>query len=102
MLPPLHRGPQFSSLGKESKLPCQRCGAVQTAEVLGETDWAPMPAVPVLTCVNWVESLFSGPQFLGLGNGAELQYLPLRVAQTISLDKVHRVTSLGQAHSITQ
>lgn len=61
-----------------------------------------MPPVPVPTCVNWVESLFFEPQFPGLENGTELQHLPHRVAQTISLDNVHRVTSMGQAQGIAQ
>lgn len=63
---------------------------------------APMPAMPVPTCLSWVESLFSKPQFLGLENGAEFQYLSHRVAQTISLDNIHRVTSRGPAHGIAQ
>lgn len=40
--------------------------------------------------VDWVESLFSDPQFLGLENGAELQVLLPRVAQTVSSDNKQR------------
>lgn len=71
-------------------------------EFWGSQAGAPVPPGPVPTCVNWVEeSLFSEPQFLGLENGTEL-HLPHRIAQTISLDNVCRVTSTGQAHSIAQ
>lgn len=35
-----------------------------------------VPTGSVATCMNWVESFFSESQSLGLGNGAELQYLP--------------------------
>ena len=85
-LPPHHHGPQVSTLGKESKLkPCWMVqGSAKSSSSGGRHTGTPLPAVPAATCVNWVESLFSDPQFLGLGNGAELQVLLPRVAQTIS------------------
>lgn len=45
-----------------------------------------------------VESLFSDPQFLGLGNGAELQVYFLGLLRQF-FQTTNRGTGMGQAHS---